>query len=107
MMKICDRCQTRYVVSKMNTDFVHKCNSTSAVLDNEDVVVIGDWTDYTGSAVVSPSVLGTAGTQNELQGTRAGIQGGNFDGVTNRGKRKSTHRTRQHLEYKDLREEIK
>lgn len=98
-INVCPRCDRRYIASKFNTDYVHSCDSGDKTLDNEDIVVIGNWTDYSGSGGVSSSHLGTAGTQNELLGTEAGIKGANFDGVTNRGASSSTHRQRQHLEF--------
>src|SRR3990167_1549025 len=96
---ICPRCQERYARQPHSGDYVHQCNSGNETLDNEDVVLIGTWEDYTGSETVSTSQVQVAGTVNELQGTRAGIEGENFDQVTVRGNRKSTHRSRRHEEY--------
>ena len=44
------------------------------------------------------------GVENQLQGTRAEIEGENKEGVTRRGQRASTHRQRQHLQFIDLKE---
>lgn len=103
MMSICPRCNRRVLSSNFNTDIEHICDSGDTSLDNEDVIVIGTWNDYTGSQDVAASVLQTAGLDNELRGTRAGIEGEDFDGVTSRGHRASTHRSRQHIEFIDLR----
>ena len=100
VVKICPRCQQRYVVDPHCEDFVHECNSGNATLDNEDVVVIGNWDDYTGSGIVNNAL--TQGTENELFGTRADIEGEDNEPVTNRGNRKSTTRTRQHLQFINL-----
>ena len=100
VVRICPRCQQRYIVDPHCEDFVHECNSKNATLDNEDVVVVGDWEDYTGSGTVNNPLL--QGTENELFGTRADIEGEDDEPVTNRGNRKSTTRVRQHLHFINL-----
>jgi len=98
MIGVCPYCNSRY--AKMSGDFVHDCRSgASEALRNEDVVVIGDWEDYTGSGTVNKGEVLLQAVQNELAGTRAGLDGDNFEGVTSRGARKFTHRSRAHLEY--------
>ena len=96
---VCPRCNQRAVRDPYSGDFVHECFGTSA-LANEDVLVIGDWTDYTGSNLnVSPAVL-KAGQENTLQGTRADIEGAKNPGNrSSRGFPSNRFRTRQHLEY--------
>lgn len=96
---VCPRCQQRYVRQEFSGDYVHECNSGNPTLDNEDIVVVGDWEDYAGSAIVQASHLQVAGTQNKLFGTRAWLEGGKDSEKTLRGANKSTHRTRQHLHY--------
>lgn len=49
MMSNCPRCQRRFIFTDKSVDFEHDCDSKSEALDNEDVVVMGDWTDYTSS----------------------------------------------------------
>lgn len=97
---ICPRCRTRHIVSYDTEDFECTCNSGNNTLDNEDVVVIGDWEDYTGEGSERLPLM--QGIANKLQGTDANIEeGANFDGVTKRGARASTHRRRQHIEFID------
>lgn len=94
---ICPRCNRRFISEDNVVDFVHECNSLSPVLDNEDVVKMGNWTDYTGTGVVNNANL--QGAENKLFGTRADIEGENIEDDTRRGNRGSTHRVRQHLEF--------
>ena len=105
MIGFCPRCNQSYVVGFDTTDFVHQCNSNSLALDQEDVVVTGDWEDYTGSGTKAPQAALMQGITNELWGTRAGIEGERKQAVTRRGARANTHRQRQHLEFVDLKNE--
>lgn len=99
-IKFCPNCNQRYTIGWGVTDYVHECNSGNDALDQEDVVVIGDWTDYTGSGVRHPQEVLRAGLVNELQGRRPQIEDGkDKEELTRRGVRASTHRQRQHLEY--------
>ncbi len=97
---ICDRCQQRYSFNADVDDYVHECKSGNPTLDNEDVVNTGDFEEFgaSGTGAGKGEVM-TQGAANRLQGTRAGIEGENFDGVTRRGERATTHRQRQHFEY--------
>lgn len=97
-MEICPRCQQRYTRGITSTDFVHSCNSGQATLDQEDIRLVGNWNDYTGNGKVSPSKPMVPST-NELDATDAGIRGGRFTGVTDRGAPRQINRQRQHLEY--------
>lgn len=102
MVSICPRCQDRYARDSMNSDFIHVCtdNVVGAALRDEDILVIGTWEDYTGSATVQANSNSVQGTQNKLWGTRAAVDGApNLPDFTVRGKSKSLYRTRQHLEY--------
>lgn len=99
---ICPRCNRRFVVDFGVTDFEHECDSRIPAIDNEDIVVIGGWSDYTGSEAVNKAEVMFAGIVNAVQGQRAGVEGEDVEDLTERGKRKSTHRSRQHLEYIDL-----
>jgi len=98
-MEICPRCQQRYVRALNSADYVHSCNSGENTLDQEDVKVIGNWDDYTGTQTVTKGQVMTEGITNELYGSDAGIRGGVFRGVTDRGAPKQSRRQRQHLEY--------
>lgn len=96
---ICPRCQQVCTRMPHSGDFEHKCHG-SEVLANEDVLVIGNWTDYTGSdSNVNPGIMQVAGTDNKLQGTRAGLEGNRDYTRTSRGFRAGVYRTRQHIEH--------
>ena len=105
VVRICPRCQQRYIVDPHCEDFVHECNSKNATLDNEDVVVVGDWEDYTGSGIKNNPL--TQGSENTLFGTRAAIEGEDDENKTRRGLRSSTRRQRQHIEWIDLSKDVK
>jgi len=97
VIKICPHCNRRYIVENATVDFIHNCNSGNDVVDNEDVLKVGDWTDYTGSGEVTNVLL--QGATNKLWGTRAGLEGGDEQELTKRGVSSETHRTRKHLEF--------
>lgn len=97
MIKICPRCNRRYVTEDNTVDIIHICNSQNSGLDFEDVPKMGDYEDYTGSGEVQNADM--QGTQNKLFGTRADIEGEDTEELTRRGRRKSTFRTRQHLHF--------
>ena len=108
-IRICGRCQTRYLFDKSQTDFVHDCNTAdSAALRNEDIINLGPFTDFkdTGQEVTggrgSKFEVFHQGMQNKFFGTRAWIEGEDFEGVTPRGNRSATHRTRKHFSYKTM-----
>lgn len=108
VVETCPRCQQHYNRDKFNTDFVHECNSNNLILDQEDVLVIGNWEDYTGTGEVNKSQTQVAGLINRLEGTEAFYQDcerlGEF---TVRGAKAGTKRQRQHLEYIDLKDSCK
>ena len=67
---------------------------------NEDVVIIGRFTDYDGSGNRGPTEVMTAGIQDDLAGDIiAKAEGAEHEEVTNRGNRASTHRQRPRLVY--------
>ena len=101
----CPNCNQEYMVGFDVTDFVHECNSENLAIDQEDVVVIGDWEDYSGTGSKSPQEALMQGAHNELWGRRAGIMGFDKEAETRRGKRASTHRQRQHEEFINLKKE--
>jgi hypothetical protein len=94
MIYMCPNCSKTFVVGFDNTDFVHTCDSGKEVFDNEDVLVVGNWEDFSGS--------GTKAKQEVMMaGHRAGvIEGANEFNV--RGNRKTTHRQRQKYSYIEL-----
>ena len=99
-IEICPRCQRRYTRSNHSGDYVHQCNSGDTTLDQEDVLVIGDWSDYTGSAEVAPQIISQADLGNDVQFERAGIEGADIPGeFSDRGKNIALYRQRQFLNY--------
>ena len=108
MIKICPNCQQRYTVGFGVTDFVHDCGeqtNVSNAIKQEDVLVVGNWEDFSGQGTISPQDVMRQGMTNELWGTRAGIEGEKKQLETGRGARKSTHRQRNKLTYIDLKNE--
>ena len=104
-IKICPRCNQRYSTEDNVEDVIHECSSGNLTLDQEDVVVTGDWKDYNGSdSNIKPAEVNMQGAENRLQGRRAGIEGEDLENKTARGKRGSTRRQRQHLNFIKLRE---
>jgi len=98
----CPRCNQRVNIPEhTGDDYCHVCSSQSEVLDNEDVVVIGKHNDYTGSNTVVNDV-NLQGMANKLWGTRAAVEGEKSYDLTSRGNRKATHRTRQHIEFIEI-----
>ena len=98
-IRICPHCKQRYTVGFDTTDYVHECNSGNAATDQEDVLVIGDWEDYSGSGTKAPQTVLMQGITNQLFGTRAGIEGKDKNAETRRGKTAATHRQRQKLTF--------
>ena len=97
---ICPRCNQRVIFEAESSDIDHQCSSGNPTLDNEDVVVIGDWSDYTGSGVGQNPL--TQGAENIFFGTRAAIEGEDEEERTRRGLRASTRRQRSHIEHINL-----
>lgn len=95
---ICPRCQTRQLRSPFTGDFQHTCIGEEA-LRNEEVLVIGDWEDFTGSDLTVGVVTNFKGVENELFGTRADIEGQQFESRTSRGFPRNRFRTRQHIHH--------
>jgi len=99
-IRTCERCRSRYAFQEHTVDFVHACNSGDPTLDNEDILFIGDFVDYTGSGVFLPKAL-VRSAPNELQSERPEVNEDiEFETLTRRGNRKTNFRTRQHLAYK-------
>lgn len=107
MMKICPNCNQRYVVDEHTGDYIHICNSGNLALDQDDVVIVGDWVDSDGSSGTrKPQEVLRAGLVNELQGRRPDIQDDkDKEPLTRRGARASTRRQTQHEEYINIKQE--
>jgi len=101
-IKFCPHCNTRYVVGFDTTDYVHECNSGNAALDQEDVVVIGDWEDFSGSGTKPAQEVLVQGAENKLQWRRTGELGYDLNDLTRRGANAPTHRQRQHLQFIEI-----
>ena len=96
----CPRCQTPHLVAKNTTDFICNCNSGDESLDNDNVKVIGDWEDYTGSGKVNQPFQSSA---NKLQGDRAKEEFCEHDYDRNVfGQVTSHNRLRQHQEHFEI-----
>lgn len=103
MMKICPHCLQYFSVNEYDSDFMHRCNSYSNALNQEDVIVHGAFVgeknepgEGTTTEKPNPNLQGLA---NKLQGTVAGIQGHKLTSYTVRGAKAPTHRQRQHYEF--------
>lgn len=105
---ICPRCNMRITVGFDVTDFVHDCSQSdkSNVIKQDDVIITGDWEDFSGSGTRSAQEVILAGLENEFQGTRAGIEGERKHELTARGKTATTHRQRKHLEFINLKKTL-
>lgn len=82
------------------TDFQHICKSGKSTVDQEDVKVVGSWSDYTGSATINNANM--QGIGNKLFGKIADIQGEKGFTATKRGNDAELTRQRQHTEYVNL-----
>jgi len=87
-IKICPNCGENYVVDPFVTDYEHRCRSLNKTVDEEDIVIIGNWEDFTG-----------VGSRGATQVMWAGAESNDNEKITKRGARNSTHRSRQHYEY--------
>ncbi|MCK5625137.1 hypothetical protein KAI04_04825 [Candidatus Pacearchaeota archaeon] len=66
-------------------------------LQNEDVVVIGDWEDYTGTGEANKGEVPLQGIEDiDPSSPRGQLEGGEIE-RTDRGNRTSTHRQRAKL----------
>ncbi len=101
----CPHCNRRITVGFDCQDYIHKCNSGNLAIDQDDIVVIGNWEDFTGSGTKQKQVVMRQGLINVLQGRRAAIEGEDSEALTRRGKRASTHRQRQHEEFINIKNE--
>ncbi len=101
----CPNCNQRYMVGFDTCDFSHICNSGNLALDQEDVVIVGNWEDFEGTGTRPPQEVLMAGAANKLWGRRTEIQfGADKEDLTRRGNISATHRQRQFLQFINLRE---
>jgi len=69
-----------------------------SAVDYEDVPLLGNWSDFTGSGEVDSRNLQLwGGHENEMWGTDAGIEGAKVGNLTPIGTRAGTHRRRNVL----------
>lgn len=103
MMIICPRCQIQFSVANHSGDVVHNCNSGNNVLDQEDVLIKGPWTDFTGSDFTQRTSASSVENQNlgnKLMGTRPWVEDNEkLPEFTVRGNNAFITRQRPHLEY--------
>ena len=96
----CPNCQTIYFANPHSGDYIHNCNipGVGSTLANEDVLIVGDWEDYTGSGTRPKQEVTMAGVSNEA-GPGAQAQGVDVDELTSRGNTANIYRQRRHLQY--------
>lgn len=104
---ICPHCDSRFVVAKFNTDYVHVCNSKNTALDNEDIpntsVLVEEYGETLTPTTKNNMLM--QGAANAQDGTRASIEGDkSSNDYTDRGNNAKTHRIRQRKQYIDLRD---
>lgn len=94
-LKRCPHCRALFMANPHTGDFVHDCDipGVDEALRQEDIVIIGDWSDFTGSGTRPASLVMLAGLENELD-LSARADGARFNSRTARGKREATHRQR-------------
>jgi len=85
-------------------DIVYDAHSTSETVNIEDIPLIGEWEDWTGSGgVYSKTQQQFAATENELQGKVAAIkEKEKKTNLTDRGNTAATHRQRRIRRYRKI-----
>lgn len=104
-MFMCQNCNKRVQTMNHIGDIVHVCDASTSsdAVAFESVTVIGPWEDYTGSADISSREQQMwAGTENQLIGTTAGVNGEDLNELNIVGETKSIKRRRPYLHYKEL-----
>ena len=94
---ICQRCNQRVLYEGDSIDISHACNSGVPAVDNEDILVVGNWEDFSGSGTETNVLL--QGTTNKFWGTRAAIEGEDMEDLTVKGNSTELFRTRQHIQF--------
>ena len=104
-IKVCPRCQQWFSYEDECEDMIHNCGEqggASEVLKNEDVIVMGSWEDFTGSAIQPQGMVNIQGMSNNVWGTRAWVEGANVSDKTSRGNNPELFRTRKYMEFIEL-----
>lgn len=96
----CPMCKAIYWANPHTGDFVHNCDIpvVEISLRKEDILIIGNFEDFTGSGIRTKQEVTFAGITNTLS-VEAQAQGQDFDSLTIRGNREATHRSRSRLQY--------
>jgi|TARA_R100001530_G_scaffold62534_3_gene45024 hypothetical protein len=99
----------RTTAMKYSGDFVHTCNSKDPTIDNEDIPILGNWEDFTGSDTNVHGPNMQRGASNNLWGTDAQVvAGASNSNRTRRGNLKELVRTRQAFGYiEDVKDLVK
>lgn len=100
----CPNCHTVVFLPIHVTDYVHDCakNKPNQPTSYEDIPTIGSWEDYSGSGDTKNLMMQGIENPSEYD-LVARAKGVNEDEKTDRGNRKSTHRTRNKLTYFSIR----
>ena len=100
--RVCPRCNKVYIFDPMSgNDYVHECNSGNLTLDQEDVVVIGNWEDQKGNTHKASTASQMVRSTVDKRFGKKPHNDDDVEPLTKRGARKSTHESRQHYEYID------
>lgn len=104
---LCPHCNKRVVRMPHTGDVVHDCADfeENAATGNEDILIVGNWSDFDGSGIKPPQEVMMQGVENELQGTDAGLQGEDVETLTVRGNPIDRYRTRRHFQYIRVKDE--
>jgi len=94
----------RVIASKHIGDIIYdaKSETGTTAITQEDVVIIGQWSDWTGSGGVNTKNQLMKITPNQFQGTDAGIEGAKLGNLNERGIDTNNKRTRTRRVYKQL-----
>ena len=82
----CPHCKEVITFAAHSGDIVHECNSGDKTIDEEDILVIGNWSDHSGSGTSTNPMLQGMEECDEIQ-------------LTDRGNRAATYRQRQRQTY--------
>jgi len=103
MIFIDETTRQRIITAKHAGDIVYDAKSdTGTVITQEDVVVIGQWNDWTGSGGVNTRSQLMAVTTNQFAGTEAGMGGAKLGNLNERGINPDNKRIRTRRIYKRL-----
>ena len=103
-ISVCPRCNKRFTHMPWDKDVEHSCWG-SDTLKEDDIPVIGNWSDADGTngIGINKSILQTQGAENSVQFSDAFYRDGeNVNKKTSRGNNVSTTRKRAHIEHIQL-----